>query len=188
MELSEESNEKFNKKPLFYFDYLSDQSCEEIERIINNNFFSNRSKESLIHYQPIRFVTEKYLELPPIKNKNEQDEYTKKKNLKSKKEKEQIKKHLNSMSSDDIGLNTKYRELRKILLEKKNSKKGTYKMKLPKLVKKKPIDKFPIKYKSNYIDQVENNFIKPYFNKDIIVYDDFIENKQSRIPFNFIIN
>ena len=29
------------------------------------------------------------------------------------------------MSSDDIGLNTKYRELRKILLEKKNSKKGT---------------------------------------------------------------
>ena len=119
MELSEESNEKLNKKPLFYFDYLSDQSCEEIERIINNNFFSNRSKESLIHYQPIRFVTEKYLELPPIKNKNEQDEYTKKKNLKSKKEKEQIKKHLNSMSSDDIGLNTKYRELRKILLEKK---------------------------------------------------------------------
>ena len=92
------------------------------------------------------------------------------------------------MSSDDIGLNTKYRELRKILLEKKNSKKATYKMKLPKLVKKKPVDKFPIKYKSNYIDQVENNFIKPYFNKDIIVYDDFIENKQSRIPFNFIIN
>ena len=92
------------------------------------------------------------------------------------------------MSSDDIGLNTKYRELRKILLEKKKNSKGTFKMKLPRLAKKKPIDRFPIKYKPSYIDQVENNFIKPYFNKDIIVYDDFIENKQSRIPFNFIIN
>ena len=186
MELSEESNEKFNKKPLFYFDYLSDQSCEEIERIINNNFFSNRSKESLIHYQPIRFVTEKYLELPPIKNKNEQNEYMKKKKLKT--NKEQKIKHLNAMSTDDIGLNTKYRELRKILLEKKKNSKGTFKMKLPRLAKKKPIDRFPIKYKPSYIDQVENNFIKPYLSKDNIVYDDFIENKQSRIPFNFIIN
>ena len=185
MELEPLSQEKIIQKPLFYYDYLSDESCEEIEKIINNNFFSNRSKQSLIHYQPIRFETERYLELPPIKNKNEQD-YMKKKTLKSKKE--QKAKHINTMSADDIGLNTKYRELRKILLEKKKNSKGTFKMKLPRLAKKKPIDRFPINYKPSYIDQVENNFIKPYLSKDNIVYDDFIENKQSRIPFNFIIN
>ena len=185
MELEPLSQEKIIQKPLFYYDYLSDESCEEIEKIINNNFFSNRSKQSLIHYQPIRFETEKYIQLPPIKNKNEQNEYMKKKKLKT--NKEQKIKHLNAMSTDDIGLNTKYRELRKILLEKKN-KKVTLKMKLPKLAKKKPVDRFPIKYKASYIDQVENNFIKPYLSKDNIVYDDFIENKQSRIPFNFIIN
>ena len=186
MELESLSKEKLIQKPLFYYDYLSDESCEEIERIINNNFFSNRSKQSLIHYQPIRFETEKYIQLPPIKNKNEQNEYMKKKKLKT--NKEQKIKHLNAMSTDDIGLNTKYRELRKILLEKKKNSKGTFKMKLPRLAKKKPIDRFPIKYKPSYIDQVENNFIKPYLSKDNIVYDDFIENTQSRIPFNFIIN
>ena len=78
MELEPLSQEKIIQKPLFYYDYLSDESCEEIEKIINNNFFSNKSKQSLIHYQPIRFETERYLELPPIKNKNEQD-YMKKK-------------------------------------------------------------------------------------------------------------
>ena len=70
MELESLSKEKLIQKPLFYYDYLSDESCEEIERIINNNFFSNRSKQSLIHYQPIRFETEKYIQLPPIKNKS----------------------------------------------------------------------------------------------------------------------
>ena len=57
---------------------------------------------------------------------------------------------------------------------------------LPKLKKKPPIDKFPIKYHSNYIDQVEKFFIKSYLNKDNIIYEEYIENKQSKIPFNFI--
>ena len=48
-------------------------------------------------------------------------------------------------------------------------------------------DKYPIYYDYHYIDEVENKFIKPYLSKENIVYKDFIENKKSKTPFNFII-
>ena len=59
----------------------------------------------------------------------------------------------------------------------------------PKLFKAKKIykDKYPIHYDYNYIDEVEKKFIKPYLSKDNIIYKEYIENKKSKTPFNFII-
>ena len=48
-------------------------------------------------------------------------------------------------------------------------------------------DKYPISYDINYIDEVENKFIKPYLSKNTIVYHDYIPNNKSKTPFNFII-
>ena len=53
--------------------------------------------------------------------------------------------------------------------------------------KKVYIDKYPISYDLNYIDEVEKKFIKPYLSKNNIVYKDYIVNKKSKTPFNFII-
>lgn len=167
--------ENLIKKPLFYYDYLSDESCDNIKKILDNNFFTNKINESLIHFKPIRFQTKNFIELPPLKNLKQKIMNEKKSNKKI------SKNHLNSKSLNDIGSN----EFINLIL---NSKLQNRKIQLPKLKKNPPKDKFPIKYKSNYIDQVEKNFIKPYLNKDNIIYDDFLENKRSRIPFNFIIN
>ena len=49
------------------------------------------------------------------------------------------------------------------------------------------IDKFPIKYNMNYIDEVEKKFIKPFLSGNNVIYRDYIEIKKSKTPFNFII-
>ena len=54
-------------------------------------------------------------------------------------------------------------------------------------IKKVYKDKYPIKYDLNYIDEVENKFIKPYLSKNNVVYHDYIVVKKSKTPFNFII-
>ena len=180
----ENSIENLYERPLFYYDYLSDETCENIKTIVDNSIFSNNNKESLIYYQPIKFQLTKSIELPPINNNLiKQNEFN---NINSsiKKENFQSKKRIktNSKSYNNIKIHS---EENNNLFKKVNIYKNR-KTLLPKLKKKPPIDKFPIKYHSNYIDQVEKCFIKPYLNKDNIIYEDYIENKQSKIPFNFI--
>ena len=176
--------ENINKKPLFYYDYLSDESCENIKTIVENNFFSNNNKESLIYYNPIKFKFSNNIELPLINNLKPKNEFNNKINQSIKKENLEIKKKIkhNSKSYNNIKIQS---EENNNLFNKVNVLKNR-KILLPKLKKKTPIDKFPIKYHSNYIDQVEKFFIKPYLNKDNIIYEEYIENKQSKIPFNFI--
>ena len=41
------------QKPLFYYDYLSDESCTNIEKMVKNKFFSKYPKESLIYLNPL---------------------------------------------------------------------------------------------------------------------------------------
>ena len=173
--------ENLYERPLFYYDYLSDESCENIKSIVDNNFFSNNNKESLIYYQPIKIQLTKNIELPPINNTIQKNEFNNNCNKSMKKENLGIKKRIktNSKSYNNINIHS---EGNNNLFKKVNIKK----IQLPKLKKKPPIDKFPIKYHSNYIDQVEKSFIKPYLNKDNIIYEDYIENKQSKIPFNFL--
>ena len=48
-------------------------------------------------------------------------------------------------------------------------------------------DKYPITYDLNYIDEIENKFIKPYLSKNKVIYHEYIVNKKSKTPFNFII-
>ena len=44
-------------------------------------------------------------------------------------------------------------------------------------------DKYPITYDLNYIDEVENKFIKSYLSKNNIVYHDYIVVKKSKHAF-----
>ena len=59
------------------------------------------------------------------------------------------------------------------------------KFNLPKIEKKKPIDRYPIKIEKNYIENIENKYINPFVNNDNIIYTELIENKRSKIPLNF---
>jgi hypothetical protein len=56
---------------------------------------------------------------------------------------------------------------------------------LPKIEKKKPIDRYPIKIEKNYIEKIENKYINPFVNNENIIYTELIENKRSKIPLNF---
>ena len=53
------------------------------------------------------------------------------------------------------------------------------------LVKKKIVDRFPIIYETKYIEQVEEKFINPYFDKGNEKYTEIVENKRSKIPMIF---
>ena len=168
-------------KPLFYYDYLSDESCSNIEKIVKNNFFSKNPKESLIYYNPIKLTSRNDIELPPIKT--QKNDYLSS-NISKIIKKEKI---VNSMSDNQIRKKKPFQLFKKQLKLILNNPLMIRKASLPKLDKKPPIDRFPIKYKENYIDNVEKNFINPYLNKGNVIYNDFLENKKSKIPFNFII-
>jgi hypothetical protein len=169
-------------KPLFYYDYLSDESCRNIEKIVKNNFFSKNPKESLIYYNPIKLTSRNDIELPPIKT--QKNDYLSS-NISKIIKKEKI---VNSMSDNHIRKKKPFQRLFKKQLKLiLNNPLMIKKAALPKLEKKPPIDRFPIKYKDNYIDNVEKHFINPYLNKGNVIYNDFLENKKSKIPFNFII-
>ena len=55
------------------------------------------------------------------------------------------------------------------------------------VIKKHFVDKSPLYYDLNYIDEVEKKYIKPFLSNSNIKYRDYIENKKSKAPFNFII-
>ena len=55
------------------------------------------------------------------------------------------------------------------------------------LIEKKCKDDKTLYYDLNYIDDVENKYIKPYLSRNNIKYKEYIENKKSKAPFNFII-
>ena len=60
------------------------------------------------------------------------------------------------------------------------------KIDLPKIEKKQLKDFHAIKLEKNYIDNVENLYIKPYFDKNNVVYTDYLKDSRSKIPLNII--
>ncbi len=57
---------------------------------------------------------------------------------------------------------------------------------MPKIEKIQPKDFHAIKLEKNYIDNVEKLYIKPYSDKNNVVYTDYLKNSRSKIPLNII--
>lgn len=174
-------------------DYLNDNSCRRIQSLMRNNYFSRLDRASLKHFQPKLVPENNQSEsLPSIKkhhpimtkqykqilfsNKIRQENFEKEKKN-PKKKKQRIKTEINNNELD----------YRKELEE--NLAKGVRKAKLPTIKRKQLVDYNALKYDTHYIDTIESRFICPYLNKNkYSVYTDYIENKKSKIPLNFIIS
>ena len=167
--------------------YLTESSCDEIQRILRKDYFNRLQKASLnnlINYineddiprqninieamskKPLKYAAKQILFSDKIRKNNYSwiKNHPKKKNYN---DTNPIKTPI-LKNSEDISI--------------ENDKKNTM-FKAKKIYK----DKFPIHYDYHYIDEVEKKFIKPYLSKQNIVYKEYIENKKSKTPFNFII-
>lgn len=180
-------------------DYLNDNSCRRIQSLMRNNYFSRLDRASLKHFQPKLVPENNQSEsLPSIhkrhpimtkqykqilfSNKIRQENFEKEKK-KPKKKKQKMETEIN----DNLFICNNEMDYRKELED--NLAKGVRKAKLPKIERKQLVDYNALKYDTRYIDSIENRFICPYLNKNkYSVYTDFIENKKSKIPLNFIIS
>ena len=165
--------------------YLTESSCEEIQKELRKDYFNRLQKVSLNNL--INYVNED--EVPKHRNINIDDfqkplNYAARQILFSDKIRKinynWIKKHPNRKSSNEM--ETVQIPDYNSLIKENNVKKNTM-FKANRIYK----DKYPVFYDLNYIDEVENKYIKPYLSKDTIVYKDYIQNKKSKMPFNFII-
>ena len=174
----------FNKRK----NYLTVNSCDEIQKVLRKDYFErlrSASLNKLINYvneddernnknlnieemneKPLKYAAKQILFSDKIRKNNF--------NLIKKSSRKRI-----NTKKDDIKIPSE--DL--INLDKENNTKKNSLFKPKKIY----IDKFPIYYNYNYIDEVENKFIKPFLNKDNIIYKDYLENKKSKMPFNFII-
>ena len=172
--------------------YLTDSSCNTIQKILRDDYFSRLQKASLnnlINYvteDDNNFKTNKNIHLTldnihkkPIKQAAKQIVYS---NMIRKNNFNRIKKHprKNLLNMNDSKSVDNFNEL---IRENNEEDNKPLIFKIKKVYK----DKYPIKYDLNYIDEVENKFIKPYLNKNNVVYHDYIVVKKSKTPFNFII-
>ena len=172
--------------------YLTESSCEQIQKVLRKDYFSRLQKASLNNL--INYVNEDDIQRQNNANIEEMNKkplkYAAKQILFSDKIRKNnfnwIKRHPRKKSYNEnevvkIGTFKNFEEFKNIM-EENNSKKNTL-FKAKKVYK----DEFPISYDYNYIDEVEKKYIKPYLSKDNIVYKEYIENKKSKAPFNFII-
>ena len=168
--------------------YLTVNSCDEIQKLLRKDYFErlrSASLNKLINYvneddernnknlnieemneKPLKYAAKQILFSDKIRKNNF--------NLIKKSSRKKI-----NTKKDDIKIPSEDQ----INLERENNTKKNALFKPKKIY----IDKFPIYYNYNYIDEVENKFIKPFLNKDNIIYKDYLENKKSKMPFNFII-
>ena len=168
--------------------YLTINSCDEIQKVLRKDYFErlrSASLNKLINY--VNEDDERNNKNLNIEEMNEKPlKYAAKQILFS----DKIRKNNFNLikKSSRKRINTKKDEIKipsedLIYLDKENNTKKNSLFKPKKIY----IDKFPIYYNYNYIDEVENKFIKPFLNKDNIIYKDYLENKKSKMPFNFII-
>lgn len=172
--------------------YLTETSCAEIQKVLRNDYFSRLQSVSVNNYptkskdsdEPNKKSTNFEINDRPMKyaakqilfsNKIRNDNYNWIKNHPKKKKVNEIEKNISEQILSNI------EDYKRDMDES-----GGRKEKLP-TIKKVVRDYNPIHYDIGYIDEVENKFIKPYLSKDNIIYTDFIENKKSKAPFNFII-
>ena len=173
---------------------LSESLCTQIQKALRNDYFnrlykiSEKQRPNYIYDYEIKLV-----------NKNIKDIYQRPRNFESKKLlfsnrirkdnynkiKNNKKKILNNSAltilSNKININKLDKEKYEELLDE-NKRKSP----LP-LIEKKCKDDKTLYYDLNYIDDVENKYIKPYLSRNNIKYKEYIENKKSKAPFNFII-
>ena len=178
--------------PLKKKNYLTESSCDEIQKVLRKDYFNRLQRASLNNL--INYINED--ELPRQSNLNLEEmnekplKYAAKQILFSDKIRKNnyksIKRHprkKNYNETDAVKMHAlKFPEDFKNGIEENNEKKNTM-FKAKKIYK----DKYPIYYDFRYIDDIENKFIKPYLSKDNLIYKDYIENKKSKMPFNFVI-
>ena len=168
--------------------YLTVNSCDEIQKVLRKDYFDrlrSASLNKLINY--VNEDDERNNKNLNIEEMNEKPlKYAAKQILFS----DKIRKNNFNLikKSSRKRINTRKDEIKipsedLINLDRENNTKKNSLLKPKKIY----IDKFPIYYNYNYIDEVENKFIKPFLNKDNIIYKDYLENKKSKMPFNFII-
>ena len=171
--------------------YLTESSCREIQKVLRKDYFNRLQKASLNNF--INYINEE--DLPRPKNMNAEEmnskplKYAAKQIMFSDKIRKNnlhwIKKHpKNNNFNENNSVKTyllKNNEDFKNEINESNNNKNTFR------VKKVYKDKYPIYYDINYIDETERKFIKPYLSKKNIFYKDYIRNKKSKMPFNFII-
>ena len=184
-----------NKIPSYHNfkkNYLTESSCEEIQKVLRKDYFNRLQKASLNNH--VNYINED--EIPPQNNENLEEN---KKYLKNaakqilfsdkirKKNYSWIKNHRrkkNYNETDIIKMDLlKNEDYKTLVNENNNNDRKNNMFKAKKIYK----DKFPIFYDYHYIDEVENKYIKPYLSKENVIYKDYIENKKSKTPFNFII-
>ena len=168
--------------------YLTVNSCDQIQKVLRKDYFErlrSASLNKLINYvneedernsnnlnieemneKPLKYAAKQILFSDKIRKNNF--------NLIKKSSRKKI-----NTKKDDIKIPSE----EVLNLERENNTKKSSLFRPKKIY----IDKFPLYYNYNYIDEVENKFIKPFLNKDNIIYKDYLENKKSKMPFNFII-
>ena len=192
-----ELSNKYKSKSLNKMNYLTDSSCSEIQKILRQDYFSRLQKVSLNNL--INYVTDEDINYKTTDKHNHFEEMDKKhikyaakqilfsdkvrKNNFNKIKKQPKRNSLNQKDSRTIPVLKNTDSLQDLMKDNNEEDKRAFIFKAKKVYK----DKYPISYDINYIDEVENKFIKPYLSKNTIVYHDYIPNKKSKTPFNFII-
>ena len=179
------------KKKNYKSNYLTESSYAEIQSALRKDYFNRLQNISLNkrsnyvyedemrdmnknledgYERPTKYAAKQIM----FSNKIRKDNYNK---IKKNKRKNGSMPHFSNQSTID---KENYNEYKTLLEE--NSRKSP----LP-VIKKMFKDKSPLYYDLNYIDDVENKYIKPFLSNNNIVYREYIENKKSKAPFNFII-
>ena len=192
-----ELSNKYKSKSQNKMNYLTDSSCSEIQKILRQDYFQRLQKVSLNNL--INYVTDDDINFKTTDKHNHFEEMDKKhikyaakqilfsdkvrKNNFHKIKKQPKRNSLNQKDSKTIPVLKNTESLQDLMKDNNEEDKRAFIFKAKKVYK----DKYPISYDINYIDEVENKFIKPYLSKNTIVYHDYIPNKKSKTPFNFII-
>ena len=172
----------YNKKHYF----LNESSLDIIKNKMKKNFFIRLKRASANQFAPV-LINADY-KLPPIQKempkigKKYQIEFCDKirKNLF---EINKNKKYSPNNSYISKSVNNEFNEL---TLEYNQQILKNKKIDLPKIEKKQLKDFHAIKLEKNYIDNVEKLYIKPYSDKNNVVYTDYLKNSRSKIPLNII--
>ena len=192
-----ELSNKYKSKSQNKMNYLTDSSCSEIQKILRQDYFQRLQKVSLNNL--INYVTDDDINFKTTDKHNHFEEMDKKhikyaakqilfsdkvrKNNFHKIKKQPKRNSLNQKDSKAIPVLKNTDSFQDLIKDNNEEDKRAFIFKAKKVYK----DKYPISYDINYIDEVENKFIKPYLSKNTIVYHDYIPNKKSKTPFNFII-
>ena len=177
------------------YEYLNDKSCKKIQSIMRRNFF-NRLELASPKYYDAKVEKSPEVLLPPIKKAKRKSKLTLQLAFSDKIRKENFERGKKyKLTHPQTETSKSYREMTARAYEddyrkemEDNLSKGIRKAKLPKIERRQLVDFHAMKYDTRYIDKVEEKFIKPFLSRDNMIYCDYIENKKSRIPLNFMIS